>query len=55
MSLLIKLKGQGLEDITLRGIGKRLEHLARNNDLDNPEEVKVYISNKKGKGAIRIP
>ena len=33
-------------DLTIEAVGKRLEHLARNCNLNNPEDVKGFIANK---------
>ena len=45
--MLLRLKSEGLAESTLEGIAKRLRHLNRHTDLQNPLEVKSYISGLK--------
>jgi len=40
------MKKNAYEDTTIKGTKKRLIHLQRNCNLDNPEQVKEYIANK---------
>jgi integrase len=41
----LKLKKDGLADITLRGLGRRLRLLSEKCDLENPESIKSFIAN----------
>jgi integrase len=41
------MKKNAYEESTIKATAKRLRHLERNCDLSNPEEVKLFIANKK--------
>ena len=47
INVLIKLKGAGLAEGTLKNIAYCLAKISRNADLNNPEEVKLFIANLK--------
>ena len=47
VNVLIKLKGAGLAEGTLRNISFCLAKISRHANLDNPEEVKLFIANLK--------
>lgn len=40
------MKKEAYADTTIGAVGKRLQHLAKNCNLDNPEDVKGFIANK---------
>ena len=40
------MKKNGYADTTIKATGKRLSHLQKNCNLQNPEQVKGYIANK---------
>jgi len=40
------MKKNGYANTTIKGTGKRLRHLQKNCNLQNPEKVKGYIANK---------
>jgi len=46
INTLLKLKNNGLEEQTVKGIGFYLKHIAVNADLGSPEKVKEFIANK---------
>jgi hypothetical protein len=48
VNTLIKLKGAGLAESTLRRVSYELSRLAKHCDLDNTDDVKNYIANMKG-------
>ncbi len=41
------MKKNGLADATIKYTSQRLKHLNQYSDLDNPEEIKQYIANRK--------
>jgi integrase len=45
INILIKLKGNGKSEGTIKTISYKLKQLARNCDLNNPDKVKQYIAN----------
>jgi hypothetical protein len=45
-NVLWQMRKDGYAEETIKGYTKRLKHLERNTDLDNPEEVKAYIAQK---------
>jgi len=48
INTLLKLKASGLREVTIRNISAQLKHIAKNvSNLDDPEEVKEFIANKK--------
>ncbi len=40
------MKKNAYTDTTIKATGKRLRHLERNCNLENPEQVKVFIARK---------
>ena len=46
INTLLKLKASGLTEGTLRNISYTLKRISNNADLNNPEEVKLYIANQ---------
>jgi hypothetical protein len=51
LNVLIKLKGYGRTDSTLKFVSDRLKYLAKSVDLDNPESVGLFMARKKNIGA----
>ncbi|NIR87478.1 hypothetical protein GWO13_07930, partial [Candidatus Bathyarchaeota archaeon] len=41
------MKKNAYADSTIEYTGKRLRHLAKNSNLENPENVKAFIAQKK--------
>jgi len=41
------LKKEAYADSTIKAVNKRLKHLDRHSNLDDPENVKGFIANKK--------
>ena len=46
INTLFRLKNSGLEEQTVKIVGYYMNHIARNVDLENPDEVKTFIANK---------
>jgi integrase len=46
IGLLVKMKTNGVSHYTIRNTDKALSHLARHSNLQNPESVQAYISQK---------
>jgi hypothetical protein len=51
LEVILDLKKQGKAEETINGYSRRLRHLAKNTDINDPETVKEYISNKKSSNA----
>jgi len=49
--VILELKKQGKAEETINGYSRRLRHLAKNTDINNPETVKAYIANKESSNA----
>jgi len=47
------MKNNGKADVTIKYVGKMLERLQRNADLDKPEQVKQFIANLKVTGGYK--
>jgi integrase len=47
----LDLRKQGKAEETINGYSRRLRHLAKNTDINDPETVKEYISNKQSSNA----
>jgi len=47
------MKKNGYADTTIKGTGKRLRHLQKNCNLQNPENVKGFIANKQCSNAYK--
>jgi hypothetical protein len=47
------MKKNAYADTTIKATGKRLKHLKRNCDLNNPEEIKGFIANKQCSNAYK--
>jgi len=47
------MKKNGYADSTIKATDKRLRHLKRNCNLDDPEEVKGFIANKECSNAFK--
>jgi len=43
---LLYMKREAYADSTIKAVGKRLRHLQRNCNLEDPENVKTFIGNK---------
>jgi len=46
LNVLWELKKRGYAEKTIEGYSKRLKMLGKHIDLDNPENVKVFIANQ---------
>jgi integrase len=53
VNTLIKLKGSGLAESTLRRVSYELSRMAKHCDLDNTDAVKNYIANMKGANSYK--
>jgi integrase len=53
VNTLIKLKGSGLAESTLRRVSYELSRMAKQCDLDNTDDVKSYIADMKGANSYR--
>jgi hypothetical protein len=53
LSTLIKLKGSGLSESTLRRVSYELSYLAKRCDLDNPDDVNSCIASMKGANSYK--
>ena len=53
VNTLIKLKGSGLAESTLRRVSYELSRMAKHCDLDNTDDVKSYIADMKGANSYR--
>jgi integrase len=51
LEVILDLKKQGKAEETINGYSRRLRHLAKNTDINDPETVKAYISNKQSSNA----
>jgi integrase len=51
LEVILDLKKQGKAEDTINGYSRRLRHLAKNTDINNPETVKEYITNKESSNA----
>jgi len=47
----LDLKKQGKAEDTINGYSRRLRHLAKSTDINNPETVKAYITNQQSSNA----
>ena len=47
------MKKNGYEETTIKATGKRLRHLQRNCNIQDPEDVKGYVANKKCSNAFK--
>ena len=53
INLLLKLKAMGKSELTLKFVSDRLKYLAKHVDLDNPEQVNLWIANKECAGSYK--
>jgi hypothetical protein len=53
VNTLIKPKGSGLAESTLRRVSYELSRLAKHCDLDNTDDVKNYIADIKGANSYK--
>jgi hypothetical protein len=51
LEVILDLKKQGKAEETINGYSRRLRHLVKNTDINDPETVKEYISNKQSSNA----
>jgi integrase len=51
LEVVLNLKKRGLADYTIEGYSRRLRFIAKNTDINDPETVKEYISNKQSSNA----